>query len=294
MNYLGGRTGVRVSMAALVLVAAGAATAAGPELDRARQYYDSTDFVTSLQVLQAIPAKDGAVYELIGRNYYMRAEYKKSSEALEKAVAAEPSNSDHELWLARAYGRRAESSSPFTAPGQASKARQHFERAVQLDPHNIKALNDLCEYYMEAPGFLGGGLDKAAAIAGRIGALDAAEGHLAQARLAEKKKDYRGAEQQYGWAIEAAPKQAGRWVDLARFLASQGRHQEAERSFDHAEILAPGNAQALYARAETYIKYHRNLEIARELLKRYLSLKLTVEDPPRPDAEKLLRQVQGG
>ena len=64
-------------------------------------------------MLQAVPAKDGAVYELIGRNYYMQKEYKKASEALEKAVAADPSNSEHELWLARAYGRRAETSSRF-------------------------------------------------------------------------------------------------------------------------------------------------------------------------------------
>ena len=64
--------------------------AAGPELDRARKYYDSTDFEKSLQVLQAVPAKDGAVYQLIGRNYYMQKEYKKASEALEKAVAADP------------------------------------------------------------------------------------------------------------------------------------------------------------------------------------------------------------
>ncbi len=276
-----------------VVAAASLVWAAGPELDQARKYYDSTDFTKSLQVLQAIPAKDGAVYELIGRNYYMQREYKKASEALEKAVAVDPSNSEHELWLARAYGRRAETASPFTAPGQASKARQHFEKAVQLNPRNVEALSDLFEYYLDAPGFLGGGLDKAAATAARIAALDPAEGHLSQAKLAEKKKDYRSAEEQLRWAIESAPQQAGRLIDLARFLASQGRFEEAERSFARAETLAPGSAQVLYARADTYIKYHKNTELAKELLRRYLSLKLTVDDPPRSDAEKLLRQVQG-
>jgi tetratricopeptide (TPR) repeat protein len=276
------------------LVASGVVWAAGPDLDLARKYYVSTDFAKSLQVLQAIPAKDGAVYELIGRNYYMQAEYKKAGEALEKAVAADPSNSEHELWLARAYGRRAETSSLFTAPGQASKARQHFEKSVQLNPRNLEALSDLFEYYLEAPGFLGGGQDKAAATAGRIAALDVAEGRLAQAKLAEKKKDFRAAEEHLRRAIEAAPQQAGRWIDLARFLASQGRYEEAERSFARAESLAPGSAQVLYARADTYIKYGKNLELAKELLKRYLSLKLTVDDPPRSDAEKLLRQAPGG
>lgn len=267
--------------------------AAGPELDQARKYYDSTDFAKSLQVLQAIPAKDGAVYELIGRNYYMQRDYKKAGEALEKAVAADPSNSEHELWLARAYGRRAETAGPFTAPGQASKARQHFEKSVQLSPRNVEALSDLFEYYLDAPGFLGGGLDKAVATAARIAALDTAEACLSQAKLAEKKKDYRSAEVHLRQAVEAAPHEAGRLIDLARFLASQGRFEEAEQSFARAETVAPGSAQVLFARADTYIKYHKNTELAKELLRRYLSLKLTVDDPPRSDAEKLLRRVQG-
>src|SRR6516225_6891658 len=103
----------------------------------------------------------------------MMGEYKKATDALEKAVAAEPSNSDYALWLGRAYGRRAEMSNPFSAVGQASKARLYFERAVELDPRNLEALNDLLEYYLEAPGFRGGGTDKARATAARIGQVDA-------------------------------------------------------------------------------------------------------------------------
>jgi hypothetical protein len=43
-----------------------------------------------------------------------------------------------------------------------------------------------------------------------------------------------------------------------------------------------------------YIKTGRNLNVAKDLLKRYLSLALTPEDPPRSQAEKLLKQAQGG
>src|SRR5581483_6926239 len=116
------------------------------------------------KVLQALPAKDSEVYELIGRNFYMQGDFKKATEAFEKAVAADPAKSNTTLWLARAYGRRAETSAMFTAPSYASKARQYFEKAVQLDSRNIEALSDLFEYYTEAPGFLGGGMDKAQAL----------------------------------------------------------------------------------------------------------------------------------
>jgi len=285
---------LRVRLTASLILAVCAAWAAGPEIDRARKLYDSTDFDRSLRILQAIPAKDGAAYELMGRNYYMRGEFKKATEALEKAVAAEPGNSGYALWLGRAYGRRAETSNLFTAPGYASKTRQCFEKAVELNPRNMEALSDLFEYYMEAPGFLGGGIDKAAATAGRIGQLAAAQGHSAQAKLAERKKEYGSAEEHLRRAVESAPLQAGRLVDLARFLVQRGRYQEAEQSFAKADKIAPARPKLLYERAECYVKSGRNPDLARELLKRYLNSSLTAEDPPRSEAEKLLRQVKGG
>jgi Flp pilus assembly protein TadD len=268
--------------------------AAGPEFDQARKLYNLTEFDQSLKILQAIPQKDGAVYALVGRNYYMQGDFKKATDALEKAVAAEPGNSEFNLWLGRAYGRRAETSNPFTAPGHASKARQYFEEAAQLNPRNLDAQSDLFEYYLEAPGFLGGGFEKAAATAEQIARIDPAEGHWAQARLAEQRKEFSSAEEQLRRAIDLAPHQVGKLIDLARLLAKQGRFQEADQSFARAQAIAPNSPKVLFAQADVYIKTNRNLNIARDLLKRYLSLSLTPEDPPRSQAEKLLKQLQGG
>ena len=181
------------------------------------------------------------MYELTGQNLYMQGEYKKATESLEKAVAAEPANSDYELWLGRAFGRRAETSSPFTAPANAYKARQNFEKAVRLNPRNMDALSDLFEYYLEAPGFMGGGLDKAAATAGQMAGIDPVEGHWAQARLAERRKEFDTAEHHLEWPPRMAPQQVGRLIDLARFLAKQGRYQESDQSFRKAEKIAPNS-----------------------------------------------------
>jgi Flp pilus assembly protein TadD len=268
--------------------------AAGPQFEQARKLYDLTDFEQSLKILQAIPQKDGMVYDLIGRNFYMRGEFKNATEALEKAVAAEPGSSEFNLWLGRAYGRRAETSSLFTAPGHASKARQYFEKAAQLNPRNLEAQSDLFEYYLEAPGFLGGGFEKAAATAEQIARINPAEGHWAQARLAEKRKEFSSAEEQLRRAVELAPHQVGRLIDLARLLAKQGRMEEADQSFARAEAIAPDSPKVLFAKADVYIKAGQNLNVAKDLLKRYLSLVLTPDDPPRSQAEKLLKQLQGG
>ncbi len=268
--------------------------AAGADLDQARKLYNRTDFDGSLKILEAVHEKTPEVNLWIGRNLYMLGEYKKATEVLQKAVAGAPASSDAYLWLGRAWGRRAETSSVLTAPGHASKARQNFEKAVQLGPRNLEAMSDLFEYYLEAPGFLGGGFDKAQALASRMAQIDPAEGYWAQAKLDEDRKEFSTAEEHLRRAVEASPQQVGRIFDLARFFMKRGRYQEAGQSIAKAEKIAPDAPRLLFIKADFYIQQHTNLETARELLKRYLSSTLTPDDPPRSAAEKLLRQAQGG
>jgi tetratricopeptide (TPR) repeat protein len=276
-------------LAGLVL-AAGLAAAAPPQLERAQELYQRTDYDAALKLL--LPAqKDAATYHLIGICYYMQGDPKRASDYFEKAVALKPGESDYSLWLGRAFGRRAETSSFLTAPGYAARARDNFETAVRLNPRNLEAVSDLFEYYLDAPGLLGGGLDKAAALALRMGEADQAEGHWALARVAEKRKELRTAEDQFRRAVDLAPRQAGRMIDLARFLAKAGRYQESDEAFRRAESVAPDSPKVMFAQASTYITTGRHLDRAKTLLKRYLQAQLTPDDPPRKEAERLLRQV---
>jgi len=165
---------------------------------------------------------------------------------------------------------------------------------VQLDPRNLDALSDLFEYYLEAPGFLGGGMDKAQATAQQISNIDAGEGHWSQAKIAEKRKEYGSAEAQLRRAIELSPQRVGRFIELAKFLAKQGRYEEAEQSLAQAEKIAPSSPKLIYAKADLYIRNKRNLDVAKSLLIRYLSMNLSPDDPPRSEARKLLKQAQGG
>jgi len=283
--------GMRV-IGIMALVAVFAFAAMTP-VEQARALYRRTDYAAALKLLLPLEIKDGPTWELVGKSYFMMGDVKRAGEAFQKAVATDPARSDYHLWLGRAFGRRAETSSPFTAPGLASKARQSFEKAVELNPRNAEAMNDLFEYYVQAPGFLGGGLDKAAALAARIRDLDPAEYHSAQAQLAEKRKEWGTAEQQLRRAVDLAPRQAGRLLDLAKFLARQGRHQESDAAFQQAARIEPASPRILFERANTYIRTKRNIDEARSLLKQYLASPLTPDDPPREEAEKLLKQAGG-
>jgi cytochrome c-type biogenesis protein CcmH/NrfG len=83
----------------------------------------------------------------------------------------------------------------------------------------------------------------------------------------------------------------GRLIDLAKFLARQGRVRESELTFDQARKVAPDAPRVLFEQANAYIRAGQNFDKARELLKQYLSAQLSPDDPPRRDAEKLLHKA---
>jgi Flp pilus assembly protein TadD len=291
---------VLIGFLLFVVCAAAASPAASPEVvrqsdvvRRANALYQHTAYEDSLHVLAEDATPDSAIYLLSGKNYFMLGDYKRATEFFEKALALSPSNSDYELWLGRAWGRRAETGSLLMAGMHASKARQSFERAIALDPHNREAKNDLFDFYLNAPGFLGGGIDKAEAIANSIASERPPESEFEKAQVADRRKDYAAAEAHLRSAMDLAPTEPGRILDLARYVAKRGRLNESDQLFERARNLAPSQPRVAFAKARVDIENHRNLEQARGLLQEYLHASLTPDDPPRQEAEKLLRRAGG-
>ncbi|HVW83678.1 MAG TPA: tetratricopeptide repeat protein [Bryobacteraceae bacterium] len=275
----------------ILLTAAMAANS--PSYERALELYNHTDYSGAIAALKSVP-QDAPTLQLMGRSRFMQGDYQGAIDVLEKAAKLEPASSDTALWVGRAYGRRAETAFPLMAVGFATKARDAFEKAVRLNPRNGEAVNDLFEFYLNAPGVLGGGTDRARKLLPLIAQIDPAEVCFANARLAEQKKDYHAAESNLRKAIELAPRQAGRVLDLAKLLWKQGRYEDAERVFGQAETLAPHSPRVDYARAESYIEAKKNLDVARKLLNKYIaSTNLTPDDPSREEARRLLKKAEG-
>jgi len=264
------------------------------ELRQAEEFYRQTRYREALEAVRPLVNQDSEALLLAGRSAYGMGDYRRAIEYLETLTQREPSRSTAYLWLGRAFGRRAETGFALSAPHYAAKARQSFEKAVALDPANGEALNDLFEYYLQAPGILGGGLDKAQLLLPKIRAVDSAEHEFAMAKLQESRKDFAGAEKHLRRAAELAPKSVGRLLDVARFLARHGRFPESVAWLGRAEKLAPKHPEVLFHTAQTYIEAKQNLPAARSLLEEYLRSPLNPDLPPREEAEKLLKQASGG
>lgn len=284
-------------LSGFVVVAVGSALAAwgadsSGTLMRAQELHRHTNYRASLALLNQ-QSSDAATNFLVGQNYFMLGDFKKSVEFMEKAVAEAPANAEYVDWLGRAYGRRAETGSALLAPGFALKARQAFEKSVELNPKDPDALSDLFDYYLDAPGFLGGGYEKAEAVVSKIAAVDPAEAFFERAKLEQKKKQFDRADLHLKEAIAATPKKAEALLVYAKFLAHQGRTKESDVVLAEAQSIDPNSPNVWYTKADLLIEQGRDLAQAKDLLEKYLHATITVDNPPKQEAERLLRQAGG-
>ncbi len=184
------------------------------------------------------------------------------------------------LWLGRIYGEKADKAGFMTAAGLARKVRDEFEKAVHLNPRSVDARSDLAEFYLEAPGIVGGGRDKAQEQADSLLSLDPARAHWVNARIAEKKKDLTTAEQEYRAAIAASHGSASAWLNLGLFYRHRERWDDMEQALTHVRGAPADRPDALVDAAEILLRAQRNLPEAVQLLRAYLNSSAKVEQAP--------------
>ena len=106
-------------------------------------------------VLRSEP-QNAEANNLLCRVEYTLEEFDEAASHCEKAVSLDSQNARYHLWLGRALGERASRASFMSAFSLAKRTRQEFETAVKLNPKDADALSDLCQFYEEAPGAVGG------------------------------------------------------------------------------------------------------------------------------------------
>jgi tetratricopeptide (TPR) repeat protein len=273
-----------LALAAFVLltqVAAGAATTAlapGIQLFDARRYEEARKFFEPYVAKNPGDA-EGLLY--LGRTWFFLRNYETAADWLAKAATLAPARSDVQLWLGRAYGRLALEASLFRQPGLAKKAKTAYDRAVVLDPNNLDARADLVQYYLQAPGFMGGSVEKAREQAAEIRKRDATRGILASVTIRFHEKDAAGAERELTEAIQKAPAEPRLRLALANLYQSQERWDAAFEALEAVLKTDPDNWDALYAMGRTGALSGKRLDRAEDCLKRYLG------HTPGPDSAPL-------
>jgi len=272
-------TRLRVAFSLLLLFSARLLLADATQANALLQQGRVDEATVSLHYVLAAQPGDAEALQLLCRVYYAQNMADDAIRECELAVANAPSSSDNQMWLGRAYGFKASHANPIAALKLAIKVRNCFQRAVELNPENIHAMSDLGEFYVEAPSLIGGGLDKAQALAATMQPHFPSESHRLLALVAEKKKDNTLAEAEFIRAVDAG-KTPDAYIDLGHFYQ---RHNQPEKMLDALQIAIAADRQkgpAIVDAASILTDAHRSPELAENLLRTYLSSSAKTDGAP--------------
>lgn len=224
------------SVLAVVAAASGAPLGAqcSPAVQRLitdRQYEDAK---TQVGAILKRNEKDDAALHCMGIITIESGDSKGAIGWFEKAVDANDKSSAHHLWLANSLGDQADHTSKIKLPFLARRIKGEFDKASQLDPTSIDARHGLIQFYSQAPGVMGGSMDKAKEQAREIMKLSAWRGHYEMAQLLERDKDVAGAEKDYAAAVAAAPDSTQPYQYLGSFYRRQKRWDDALKTYETA------------------------------------------------------------
>jgi tetratricopeptide (TPR) repeat protein len=242
----------------------------------------------------SISPNDAVAHNLLCRAYFSLGQWDDGISECEKAVQLAPNNAQFHLWLGRIYGEKADKAKFWSAATLAKKVVHQFEAAVQLNPKSVDARSDLAEFYLEAPGLVGGGRDKAQQQANYLASLDPASADWVRGRIAEKQGDLTTAEREYRNAITDSHGSASAWLNLALFYKHRNRFGEMEETLTHLRSAPLDRPDVFVDAAEMLIHTHRNLPEAARLLHAYLASGKKVEQAPAFKAHYLLGNVAEG
>lgn len=147
--------------------------------------------------------------------------------AFNKAVELNDRSSEYYVWLGHAHTRDIAKANFMRQPIIARRIRSAYDKAVELDSSSVPAGEARLEYYMNAPGIAGGGMDKARLEAARIRKLDAARGDIALGWIEEREGRFDAAEAMYQAVIDAATDSTARAMAESRLKVTRDKRQRA-------------------------------------------------------------------
>jgi tetratricopeptide (TPR) repeat protein len=239
------------------------------------------------QLAPQAESNNASALNYLGRAYFELRDWDNAVRYCERAAQLQPANATFQLWLGRSYGEKASVASPLTAYALARKTVAAFTYAHTLDRQNLAISHDLAEYYATAPAIVGGGSDKALALAVEMPPADAA---WVRAMVASNSGHQDEAEHQYNESIRLDHNSASTYLDFARYLRGKknwdGFQQNVELAI-RSQRIRPADR---YDAAELLLVTNRDLPEAERQMRAYLQGR-TDESAPVFRAHYLLGEI---
>lgn len=156
------------------------------DLQKAKKLIDDNKLEDAKVILEEILENDDKNHEayfMLGKTYMGLRDAEEATENFEEAVDLQDENADYHFWLGQAIAMDAQESNVFSQAMMASDILEEFERTIELDPTHIRGRIGVINFYIAAPGIMGGDIEKAKLNAKELVKLDEMRGRSALARI---------------------------------------------------------------------------------------------------------------
>ncbi len=247
--------------------------------------------LAAAEALTRASPNDADAWVLLVRARLQARQTEKAIAAAEKATALGANNAQAFYWLGNAYGNRIGEVGMLSKLSMAPKLRDAFEQAVKLDPALIDARSSLMEFYLLAPGAIGGGVDKARAQATAIGGYDRTRGLMAKGRIAMHEKKPAEALKAYEQAHALKPDDPQLRMALVMGYQQARRWKDAYAMASKWTLKEPRQARAWYQIGRIAAESGQYLPEGEAALRTFLKLAREPGDPEPKHARLRLAQV---
>ena len=282
---------LRFVAAAMVILAASASAQNGEAGIASFHAHRYADAQRELDAAVRAHPNDARAHLYLGRIAMHETRFRDAITHLEKAAELEPSVAEHRVWLGRAYGQLAVRSSFGKKFGLAKRSRAALEHAVDLDPTSVDARSSLIQFYLLAPGLVGGSTSRAREHAAEIAKQSAFRGALARAWIAEDRKEYDDAARAYRDALASAPDSLISYWGLAQLWQRGERFDSSFALMDDLIKRRPDAMPAYYYYGRASSLSGQRLPEAVRALQHYIAYEPREGDPPRSSAHYRLGLV---
>jgi tetratricopeptide (TPR) repeat protein len=189
---------------------------------------------------EQLARKDGRYREFfLGCSLLAEGKVSDAVASLKQAQSEIPSDAVLLLWLGRAHGLEAQRAFVARQAIVARRAREAFDRAIIVAPDYLAAHEARMQFALQAPGFLGGGEDRARVAAAEISRRDSHRGRVANLAIARHARDHQRAAALLEKIVADFPDSTGYSIGLATELTALKIWARAWTVLDSAERRFP-------------------------------------------------------
>ncbi len=220
--------------------------------------YNHKDYTTAIIKFQDIIKNDennDPAFFYLGKCYLKTDNYDEAIDQFENAIDINNKNAEYYFYLGESLAEKAKNSGTFKRAWLAPKIRHAYEKVISLDKNHIKAFMRLTQFYMIAPGIMGGDMDKARTFSRIVIDMDRVKGTLLLAQV-YKKEDKPDSVAYIFEQLNHDAKPDSTYLEFyyyyGRFLLKRGKYKEALDKFKKLVEISPENPYAYDALGDGY------------------------------------------